>query len=56
MSAAMLNAFCRRYDLIFSETGRVDGVDVYWFIGFDNKKRYFTYEEITAKMASKWGR
>lgn len=52
MSVARLNAFCRRFDMIFVEMGRVCGCDVYWFIDFQNDRRYYSYQEIESKMSS----
>ena len=52
MSVARLNAFCRRFDMIFVEMGRVSGTDVYWFIDFWNDRRYYTFNEIESKMGS----
>jgi hypothetical protein len=50
MQVQELNVFSRRYDLIFVEEGRVGGKDVYWFIDFDNDRRWFTCEEIREKI------
>ena len=50
MSVSQLNTFCRQYDLIYVEMGRVRGSDVYWFVDFQNDRRYFTKEEIFSKM------
>ena len=50
MSVSFLNSFCRRYDLIYVEMGRQQGTDVYWFIDFENSRRYYTKEEIYSKM------
>jgi hypothetical protein len=47
-----LNAFCRKYDLVFMEEGRVRGDPVYWFVDFDNRKRYYTAAEIESKLGS----
>jgi len=50
MDIPTLNSFCRRYDLVFVEIGREQGTDVYWFIDYDNKKRYYTFGEIIDKL------
>ena len=50
MSVSELNAFSRRFDLIFVEMGRVKQEDVYWFLDFKNQKRYYTAAEITSKL------
>ena len=50
MTIDKLNTFCRRYDLIFKEMGRIEGVDVYWFIDFDNETRHYTHTEICSKL------
>lgn len=50
MDVPKLNCFCRKYDLVFMETGRVDKNDVFWFIDFFNKKRYYTAIEIDEKI------
>jgi hypothetical protein len=50
MSIERLNAFCRKYDLVFKEMGRVKGEEVYWFIDFENNARYYSAAEITDKM------
>jgi hypothetical protein len=52
MSIPTLNTFCRKYDLVFVEEGRVHGNDVYWFIDFNNKRRYYTSHEIELKLAN----
>jgi hypothetical protein len=51
MTIDKMNTFCRTYDLIYVESGRVNGVDVYWFIDYDNERRYYTWEEILDKMS-----
>lgn len=50
MSIPTLNAFCRRYDLIFVENGRVRGDEVYWFIDFNNRRCFYTASEIETKL------
>jgi len=50
VSAAKLNAFCRRYDLIFVEYGRKNGEETYRFVDFNNEKRYYTYTEIKERL------
>lgn len=45
-----LNAFCRKYDLVFVETGRMNGTDVYWFLDFNNERRYYSFAEIESKL------
>lgn len=50
MSIPTLNAFCRKYDLIFVEMGRVSGADVYWFLDFNNQRTYYTAEEIEGRL------
>ena len=50
MSVSYLNSFCRRFDLIFVEMGCCTGQEVYWFIDFNNSRRFYTKEEITGKM------
>ena len=49
-----MNEFCRRFDLIYVETGRQGGQDVYWFIDFENNRRYYTIEEIRSKMGMQY--
>ena len=50
MSVSDLNAFCRRFDLIYVEEGYERGTPIYWFIDFENHRRYYTKEEIESKM------
>jgi len=50
MTAAIINAFCRQYDLIFMEVDREDDKDIYYFIDHTNTDRVFTREEIKSKM------
>lgn len=50
MSISLLNSFCRRYDLVFAELGTKQGEEVYWFIDFENNRRYYTNREIRSKM------
>ena len=50
MSVSYLNSFCRRFDLIYVEMGRCKGEEVYWFIDFQNDRRFYTKEEIFSKM------
>ena len=50
MDKATMNSFCRRYDMVYVEMGRIGGVDVYWFVDFDNHRRYYTYDEILNKI------
>jgi len=50
MSIPQINAFCRRYDLVFVEMGQVEGDKVYWFVDYNNDKRYYTAPEISDKL------
>gem|GEM_PF-2191186 len=50
VSISNLNAFCRKYDLIFVEMGRVRGDEVYWFIDFTNQRCFYTAGEIENKL------
>jgi hypothetical protein len=50
MPIPTLNAFCRKYDLIFVETGRVHGDEVYWFIDFNNRRCYYSRHEIETRL------
>jgi hypothetical protein len=50
MSISDLNAFCRKFDLIFVEMGRVQGEEVYWFIDYNNRRRYYSAAEINDSM------
>jgi hypothetical protein len=50
MTVPELNAFCRRYDLIFVEEGMDKGIPVYWFIDFQNERRFYSAAEINDKM------
>lgn len=50
MSIADLNAFCRKYDLIYVEEGTHNGTPVYWFLDFQNNRRFYSAEEIHNKM------
>ena len=50
MCIATLNCFCRKYDVVFVEMGRVKGNEVYWFIDRDNKRVYYTAPEIESKI------
>jgi len=52
MNVTQLNAFCRRFDMIFVEMGSIDGEDVYWFVDFNNERRYYSGTEIESKMSS----
>jgi len=47
-----LNAFCRKFDLFYLETGRTKGQEVYWFKDLKEDRRYYTKEEIYAKLNS----
>ena len=51
MSVSLLNAFCRKFDLIFVEMGHVEGSDVYWFVDFNNRRRFYTAPEIQDKLS-----
>lgn len=50
MRVHQLNVFCRKFDLIYIETGRVKGDDVYWFLDHQNRRVYFTAPEILSKI------
>ena len=50
ISISTINAFCRKFDLVFMETGREDKKDVLRFIDFNNSRCTFTPDEITAKL------
>lgn len=50
MSVSDLNAFCRRYDLVFVEMGRVKDAEVYWFVDYNNERRYYSAAEIASKL------
>lgn len=50
MTVSDLNCFCRKYDLIFVEEGQVEKKPIYWFIDFQNNKRYYTENEIDEKI------
>lgn len=45
-----LNAFCRKYDLIFVELGQVRKEPVYWFIDSNNHRCYYSAVEIEARL------
>jgi len=51
MDISKLNCFCRKYDLIFVEEGQVKKELVYWFLDFNNTRRYYTSTEINEKLA-----
>lgn len=51
MSVSLLNAFCRKFDLVYVEMGLVEGSDVYWFVDFNNHRRCYTAPEIRNKLA-----
>jgi hypothetical protein len=51
MSIPVLNAFCRKYDLIFVEMGRIRGDEVYWFIDFNNRRCFYTAPEIETRLS-----
>jgi len=38
--------------MIFVEMGSIDGEDVYWFVDFNNERRYYSGTEIESKMSS----
>ncbi len=50
LNVATLNVFCRKYDLIFVETGRRDKEETYRFIDYDNKTRIYSSVEIMDKI------
>jgi len=50
LSIPIINAFCRKYDLIFVEMGRENKEDVLCFIDFKHDRRNFTPLEITSRM------
>ena len=52
MTIALLNTFCRKFDLIFIEMGRMRGDDVYWFLSDKQRRCYYTAEEIESKVES----
>jgi hypothetical protein len=52
MSISILNAFCRKFDLVFVELGRVQGNEVYWFVDYNNRRRYYTAPEIQDKLSA----
>ena len=52
MTVPALNCFCRKYDLIFVEEGRVEREPVYRFLDFQNNRRYYTAAEINCKIGS----
>lgn len=49
MDIPLMNCFCRRFDLVFIEMGQVKGKPIYWFVDFENQRRYYTNEEIIEK-------
>ena len=51
MSISTLNAFCRRFDLVFVEMGMINGQDIFRFVDFRNAKVYFTDDEIMQKIS-----
>lgn len=50
VSTPTLNSFCRKFDLVFVETGQENGKEVFWFVDFDNRRRFYTEEEIVTKL------
>lgn len=50
MSIHEINVFCRKFDLIYVETGRVEGQDVYWFLNHQNQRVFYTAPEIYSKI------
>jgi len=51
LNISTLNTFCRKYDLIFVETGRRDKEETYRFIDFNNKRRVYSSAEILDKIS-----
>jgi hypothetical protein len=51
MTVTTLNAFSRKYDLVFFEMEKKDDGYVYKFIDFENKNRQYTAEEIFERVA-----
>lgn len=51
MTIDKMNTFCRIYDLVYVESGRVKSVDVYWFIDYENERKYYSWAEILSKMS-----
>jgi len=50
LKVATINTFCRKYDLIFVETGRRNNEETYRFIDYDNKNRVYSTSEILDKL------
>ena len=50
LTVPRMNEFCRRFDMIYVETGCVEGCEVYWFLDFQHERRYYTIEEIYSKL------
>jgi hypothetical protein len=54
MNRDMMNRFCGKYDLIFLETGRVNGMDVYFFEDFQGTRRFYMYPEIVESLDGRY--
>lgn len=52
MSIHLLNCFCRKYDLVFVEMGRNRGDEIYWFLDYNNERRFYTAIEIEEKLST----
>lgn len=50
MTIALLDNFCKRFDLIFIEMGRLKGSEVYWFLNSKHKRCFYTAYEIESKI------
>jgi len=50
MTISLMNAFCRRYDLVYVEEGVIDHKPIHWFLDYNNERICFSDEEIENKL------
>jgi len=50
VSISKINAFCRKNDLVFVETGANASQEIFWFLDYTNHRRSYTQEEITLNL------
>lgn len=53
MEVGVINQMCRRYDLTYIETGMVDKQYGFWFLDYNNKRIFFTEDEVKLKVSAK---
>jgi hypothetical protein len=53
MEVSVINSFCRRFDLAYIETGVLEERYGFWFLDFNNKRIFFTEDEILKKVSAR---